>query len=137
MSDPLRDAYVTALEAENEMLRARLRDMEREYGFRDPVPFAFGLTASEAKIMSLLVSRDFASRAQMMTAVMADRHADADGQPEMKIIDVYVCKIRKKVAPFGIEITSLWGRGYRLSPEMKAKVAVYLAGQSQIPEAAE
>ena len=137
MSDPLRDAYVVALEKENEALRARLRDMEKEYGFTDPVPLAFDLTANEAKVMSLLLVRDFATRAQMMSAIMANRGADADRMPEMKIIDVFVCKIRKKVKPYGIEITSLWGRGYRLSPEMKAKVAVYLAAQCQIPEAAE
>lgn len=32
----------------------------------------------------------------------------------IKIIDVYVCKIRKKIKPLGIEIQTHWGRGYSL-----------------------
>lgn len=135
MSDPLRDAYVAAIEVENEELRERLRALEKEFGFHDEVPIIFGLTATEAKVMSLLGARDSATRAQLMAAVLSGRMPV--NEPDMKIVDVFVCKIRKKVKPFGIEITSLWGRGYRLSPEMKAKVAVYLAAQSQIPEAAE
>lgn len=135
MSDPLRDAYVAAIEAENEELRERLRALEKEFGFHDDVPIVFGLTPTEGKIMSLLGARDTATRAQLMTAVLSDRLPGKE--PEMKIVDVFVCKIRKKLKPFGIEITSLWGRGYRLAPEMKAKVAGYLTAQSQMPEAAE
>lgn len=35
-------------------------------------------------------------------------------EPDMKIIDVFVCKLRKKVARIGIEIGTNWGRGYFL-----------------------
>lgn len=38
---------------------------------------------------------------------------DAD-EPEIKIIDVFVCKIRKKVDPLGFAIETVWGRGYRI-----------------------
>lgn len=37
-------------------------------------------------------------------------------QPEIKIVDVYVCKIRKKLKPLGIDIQTIWGRGYRMLP---------------------
>jgi hypothetical protein len=40
--------------------------------------------------------------------------------PEIKIVDVYVCKARKKLKGFGVEIETVWGRGYRLSAECKA-----------------
>jgi len=36
-------------------------------------------------------------------------------EPEIKIIEVFVCKIRKKVAPLGFEIETVWGRGYRIA----------------------
>jgi DNA-binding response OmpR family regulator len=32
-----------------------------------------------------------------------------------KIIDVYVCKIRKKVKAIGVEIVTHWGAGYSLA----------------------
>jgi two-component system cell cycle response regulator CtrA len=37
-------------------------------------------------------------------------------EPEMKIIDVFVCKLRKKLAQAGGEnlIGTVWGRGYMI-----------------------
>lgn len=35
-------------------------------------------------------------------------------EAEIKIIDVYVCRLRKKLKPLGVEIGTAWGRGYRL-----------------------
>ena len=37
-------------------------------------------------------------------------------EPEMKIIDVFVCKLRKKLAQAGADnlIGTVWGRGYML-----------------------
>ncbi len=134
MSDPLRDKYVEALEAENDDLRARVRYLEREYGFHNAVPLIFGLTGSESKALNLLIERDMASRAQLMDALMHGRGGDEE--PEQRIIDVYICKIRKKLKPFGVEVTSVWGRGYLLSSQDKAKVAAYLNSVSRV-EAAE
>jgi two-component system cell cycle response regulator CtrA len=37
-------------------------------------------------------------------------------EPEMKIIDVFICKLRKKLAAAGAEglIGTVWGRGYTM-----------------------
>jgi len=35
--------------------------------------------------------------------------------PEIKIVDVYVCKLRKKIKPLGIDIGTSWGRGYYMA----------------------
>ncbi|MCB9993099.1 MAG: winged helix-turn-helix transcriptional regulator [Hyphomicrobiaceae bacterium] len=35
-------------------------------------------------------------------------------EPEIKIIDVYVCKIRQKLTGLPLTIETMWGRGYRL-----------------------
>lgn len=40
-------------------------------------------------------------------------------EPEIKIIDVFVCKMRKKLEPIGIRIDTLWGRGYALAVNSK------------------
>ena len=51
-------------------------------------------------------------------------------QPELKIIDVFVCKLRKKLAqPSGSKyyIETIWGRGYKLrdpSPMSSATLLV-------------
>ena len=33
---------------------------------------------------------------------------------EIKIVDVFICKLRAKLKPLGLEIATLWGVGYRL-----------------------
>ncbi|MFC3071509.1 winged helix-turn-helix domain-containing protein [Shinella pollutisoli] len=39
-----------------------------------------------------------------------------DDAPEIKIVDVLVCKIRKKLTGLDIPIHTVWGEGYRLVP---------------------
>jgi DNA-binding response OmpR family regulator len=41
-----------------------------------------------------------------------------DGTPEPKIVDVIVCKVRRKLAGVGGDglIATVWGQGYRLDP---------------------
>lgn len=44
----------------------------------------------------------------------------SDGEePEIKIIDVYICKARKKLTPIGVRIDTLWGKGYALAVDKK------------------
>jgi two-component system cell cycle response regulator CtrA len=42
-----------------------------------------------------------------------------DREPEIKIIDVYVCKVRKKLDPIGVRIDTVWGKGYALAVTSK------------------
>lgn len=42
-----------------------------------------------------------------------------DDAPEIKIVDVFICKIRKKIAGLGITIQTIWGEGYRLLPNQE------------------
>lgn len=39
-----------------------------------------------------------------------------DDEPEIKIVDVFVCKIRKKFTGLNVAIETVWGTGYRLMP---------------------
>ena len=47
-----------------------------------------------------------------------------DGEaPEMKIIDVYVCKLRRKLGAYDIEIETVWGWGYRMPQASREELA--------------
>ena len=35
-------------------------------------------------------------------------------EPDLKILDVYICKIRRKIEGMGIEIRTVWGQGWRM-----------------------
>ena len=43
-------------------------------------------------------------------------------EPELKIIDVFICKLRKKLAQAGADnlIATVWGRGYVLREPTEA-----------------
>lgn len=71
------------------------------------------LTGAETDVLTAL-ARAFprvVSKEGLMSAIYALRSGD---DPEIKIIDVWVCKLRKKLLPLGIEIDTAWGKGYAL-----------------------
>lgn len=52
------------------------------------------------------------SKEQLMDDLYWRRNDDEE--PDAKIIDVWVCKLRPLIAPLGIRIETLWGKGYRM-----------------------
>jgi two-component system cell cycle response regulator CtrA len=71
------------------------------------------LTGKEYAILELLVLR----RGMVLTkeAFLNHLYGGID-EPEMKIIDVFICKLRKKLAQAGAGnlISTVWGRGYMM-----------------------
>jgi two-component system cell cycle response regulator CtrA len=71
------------------------------------------LTGKEYAILELLVLR----RGVVLTkeAFLNHLYGGMD-EPEMKIIDVFICKLRKKLQQAGVDniIGTVWGRGYML-----------------------
>jgi two-component system cell cycle response regulator CtrA len=71
------------------------------------------LTGKEYAILELLVLR----KGMVLTkeAFLNHLYGGMD-EPEMKIIDVFICKLRKKLAQAGADalIGTVWGRGYML-----------------------
>jgi len=97
---------------EIETLRERVRQLEDALVPEAvSVPIEWQLTAHEARLFAFLTTRDVATKPAIMQALYSDR---ADEDPEIKIVDVFVCKLRKKVKPFGVDIETVWGRGYSL-----------------------
>lgn len=83
---------------------------------------AFGLSNSECKFLMLLADGKPRRKDQLHSGLYSDR---IDDPPEVKIIDVFVCKVRKKVDRYGLVIETIWGSGYRLNDAggVLAKVA--------------
>ena len=114
----LRDDFIDTLENENEMLRERVRQLEAMVGISFESPPIFALTRAEAIIFGCLMKIKLATREHLMMAIYQDRQQD---EAEIKIVDVWVCKIRRKLKPFDIQIQNQWGQGYFLSADMKVK----------------
>jgi len=128
------DARLEAMSLEAERLRDRIEVLEHELGIRGFLPpVEWRLTGSEARIFGVLLARELPTKALCMAALYSDR---IDDEAEIKIVDVYVCKIRAKLKPFGIGIETRWGVGYFLTSETKAAVRAMLGGCEPRSEAA-
>jgi hypothetical protein len=85
--------------------------------------FCPGLTATQKRVVALLVKKRFATKSAIMAFLYSDR---ADDPPEEKIVDVMICKIRPKLPP-GCEIRTVWGEGFELT-EASIRILKGLAG---------
>ncbi len=132
--DDIRSAHL----AEVVHLREALSDAQsliaemRETNVTERLGFAgvAGLTKSESSLVAILVKRGRASKSQIYDAMFGDKHEDE--QPEPKIIDVFVSKVRKKLEPHGIKIGTIWGAGYEMKPDDIARMNA-LAGTVESP----
>jgi two-component system cell cycle response regulator CtrA len=123
------------LASENARLRAlvqQLQDhidaLERQLGQRLVLPACLRLTATEQRILARLMVSENATKDQLLDAVI-DSRLEQDA-PEMKIVDVYICKLRKKLVPWSLEITTLWGIGYALPPASRDRLRHLIAAES-------
>jgi two-component system cell cycle response regulator CtrA len=71
-----------------------------------------GITRREFEVLEVLMLR----RGTLLTKeqVMARLYADEDEAPDARIVDVFVCKLRRKLAAAGAAeiVRTAWGRGY-------------------------
>ncbi len=85
------------------------------------------VTGKEYAILELLVLR----KGMVLTkeAFLNHLYGGLD-EPEMKIIDVFICKLRKKLAQAGADslISTVWGRGYMLRGEPMVAPTAPLTG---------
>lgn len=107
-------------ETDLEVLRARIEELEKFISGAKPPVRLFRLTDIEMKIVMFLASRISADKAQIYLAVYNGWH-----EVHQKIIDVFICKIRKKL-PANIKIETIWGRGYTMPPESRVAWAEYV-----------
>jgi two-component system cell cycle response regulator CtrA len=75
------------------------------------------LTRKEYTMLEILMLR--AGRTLSKGALLNHMYGGFD-EPELKIIDVFICKLRRKLAEAGAPdmINTVWGRGYTIAPEI-------------------
>lgn len=98
--------------ADREDLEARLDQIESALRDDSWVPRGWRLTATETAYLNVLAGRPgVTSKEAIHTLIYGTAR---DGGPEVKIVDVIICKLRKKVRPWGVAIETRWGQGYEL-----------------------
>lgn len=109
--------HVVALIEEQGTLREQVRQLEELLRPTIILPPAWRLTRREAGFLNAL-------RAAAPGMVHPDRMMIAlyglnDEAPEPKTLDVYLCKVRRRLmeAQTRIQVETIYGRGWRLRPE--------------------
>lgn len=117
------------LEAENRALKTRIGVLEGQvealeealrqerYGAQEwQAPRAWRLTPKEAELTRALLSRGRCTKEYLLEAI----YGTGEDPPVIKIIDVFICKLRAKLARQNIRIETVWGVGYELTPAARA-----------------
>jgi two-component system cell cycle response regulator CtrA len=106
MSEKLLDALTDQLDQVTERNRQLEELLALTTVWIDP---AWRLSMTEARLFAHLVSRPVSSKKSVMMALYSGR---AGAMPDEKIVDAFICKLRKRLKAFGIVITTVRGRGF-------------------------
>ena len=109
------DTQIRAIEEERDHLKHCLMELTT-FNERDEFALGLGLTPSEEAVFVAIRSGDgkTLSKDQLMSALYW-REPTKYLETAAKIIDVFVCKIRQKMAGKMVpgKIATVWGAGYR------------------------
>lgn len=100
----------------------KIRQLESElYGREWEAPSELRLTKLEAAIVAtLLANNRICSQSLLIDATRGcGTHTN---NPNSNLIDAKICYIRAKFRPFGLRVETVWGMGYRMENETRAKL---------------
>jgi two-component system cell cycle response regulator CtrA len=97
----------------------RIRQLEDLLGHDFAIDPSYGLSRIEEQLLGLIYSRTHTVTKGQAFDLLYGMHRSP---PEPKILDVFICKIRKKLEPTGLHITTVWGRGWYLEPGERSKL---------------
>mgnify|MGYP000199170710 CR=1 FL=1 len=122
--------------ARREELEERIRNLHHIH--RDPagrLAESFRMQPGAAKVLSILLEH---SPSPMAKSVLFDwMPKNRDGR-DLKLVDVYICKVREALRKNGIEhaVTTVWGYGYGVSSEGRAAIYAHMDAHYGEAEAA-
>lgn len=124
-----RDQVVALLE-ERDTLLEQVRQLEEALAPTAILPRAWRLTATEERLLRAL--RAVGPNVLHHERAMLTLYGMFEDAPQQKILDVLICKIRRKLmeAQAQIRIETVWGRGWRLSAESCAQFDAAVAADA-------
>lgn len=121
---------------ETEQLRNRLEELQGLLGVgNDDVSrllTVLDATPQQCEMVGFMLRRAVATRTALHTVLFGCR-PDCD-QPEMKLIDVQMVKVRAALKKLGIDVRTEWGSGgWAITNADKAKLRRLMAGEGEAP----
>lgn len=103
-----------------ERLQDRIDQLEDALGLKLRLPNEYGLTPLEMKILGLLVKRGIVHRDTIFDALYGA--LPESDQPNPKVVEVHICKIRRKLKSRELYIGTYVGVGYHLAPNTSREI---------------
>jgi DNA-binding winged helix-turn-helix (wHTH) protein len=99
----------------------------------------FKLTTLEASFLVVLLKHSHATKARLHHIVEQQRMARAsqpDESTDQKMVDVMICKLRKKLKKVdpALVIETIWGGGYHIEAPVKPLFLKHLSGEPHVQE---
>lgn len=108
---------------------ARIRELESVIGLDAKMPRALRLTEAEDDIVAMIAKR--APNCMDLTKMHYAIYGARIEAPDVKIIQVQITKIRRKLEAHGITLETWWGRGYSMSSiDVDKLKALYAIGEA-------
>ena len=89
---------------------------------------AFKTTKLESRVLMVVLRRGQTSREMLHDAVEFNRGNPAD-ETDIKIVDVVVCKLRKKLLPWGLLLHTVHSIGYDMTDAHREKAWAIIRGE--------
>lgn len=103
------------------------RLLDSEDALRFACARVFRATKLEAAILGVLIKRTEVTKEQLHQVIENNRANQENREPtDPKMVDVLICHLRKKLKVHGVGITTVWGTGYLIEPEIREIVVAML-----------
>lgn len=114
---------------ELQQLRDRVAELEALIGVDRDLPLRELLRPAYwhrdcEPMCGMLLKQEFVGRERAFIALYGGR-TETD-QPDIKIIDIVVCRLRQALRPYQVAIATSWGRGYYMTADNKRRLRALL-----------
>jgi two-component system cell cycle response regulator CtrA len=105
----------------------RIELLEQELGMKVDLPPEFGIPRNMSALLTMLLKREVVTREGALLAIYSGMPNTWDKDPDPKIIDVFICKLRTRLKKYDIKVSCKWGLGYFMDGENKRKLRELIA----------
>jgi len=93
----------------------------------------FKTTRLQSSILAVLLKRSEVTKEQLHQVIETLRDPNRD-ETDLKMVDVIICHLRRKLTPFDVKIKTIWGIGYRMEPAERDRAVHALTSHVMYPD---
>lgn len=107
--------------------------LEQEETLRSACARHFKATPLEASMLAVMLKRSETTKEQLHAIIERNRPGTGRDETDPKMVDVMICKLRKKLKPHNIVIETMWGTGYFIAAPSRDQAFMVLTSFAEAP----